>query len=165
MLHMSGNNKVITPLAERLKRRLRLKEATGCMEWQGWRHPKGPGQIGRGTRAEGLAYTHVVAWELANGRRVPEGMVVCHRCDNPPCCNPDHLFIGTRKDNTQDMLRKKRHVFGERAAKKLRESDVIDIKAMKLAGHTQQEIADKYGVARSLVGLIVNGKRWSHVTE
>lgn len=151
---MSRNTNSKAPLAERLARRLKLIPETGCLEWTGWRHPKGAGQIGRGAKSEGLAYTHVVAWELANGMKVPKGMFVCHRCDNPPCCNPEHLFLGTPKDNMQDMASKKRHKYGEMCAKKLNDRDARAVRELVRRGFTQQAIADEYGIARSLVGLI-----------
>lgn len=52
--------------------------------------------------------THRVAWEVTNGP-IPKGISVCHRCDNPPCCNPQHLFLGTQSDNNLDMVEKLRH--------------------------------------------------------
>src|SRR5690349_13982377 len=80
------------------------KLSTPCIEWDGTRHVKGYGQItirGRTVRA------HRLAWEKANGP-IPEGMMVCHKCDNPPCINPEHLFLGTSKDNAQDSIIKGR---------------------------------------------------------
>ena len=99
------------PLDERLMRRLVPSEG-GCLEWTGARHPTGYGQIGVTTGV--LAYTHRVAWEFAFRREVPDGMWVLHHCDNPPCCNPDHLFLGTPMDNTRDMIRKGRAAWQQR---------------------------------------------------
>lgn len=90
-------------LAERLWARC-VETETGCLEWQGHTLRR-YGQIGVGTRQ--LKYTHRVAWELTHGP-IPDGMMVCHRCDNPPCCNPDHLFLGEPIDNTTDMIAKGR---------------------------------------------------------
>lgn len=85
-----------------------LKPApNGCVEWMRSRSAWGYGRISRGAKGAGCAGTHRVAWELANGP-IPVGMYVCHKCDNPPCCNVDHLFLGTLSDNTQDMLSKQR---------------------------------------------------------
>jgi len=77
---------------------------TVCIESPFHRTPTGYAMLGRKGRK---LYAHRVAWEEANGP-IPEGMCVLHRCDNPPCVNPEHLFLGTHRDNTQDMLAKGR---------------------------------------------------------
>lgn len=89
-------------LAERLTARLVRTEA-GCLEWTG-ATLKGYGQIGDGDK---VLYTHRVAFTLAKGE-IPDGLDVLHRCDNPPCCEPDHLFAGTALDNAVDMIAKGR---------------------------------------------------------
>lgn len=151
------------PVYERLLAKTDIRSENECWEWRGWCHPFGHGQIGRGSRAEGLAYTHVVSWEHANQMRVPDGMIVRHTCDNPKCVNPKHLIIGTKKDNTQDMIARRRHRFGDAHSTKLKEIDVAAILERLRNGETQQSVADTYGVARSLIGLIKNGKRWKHM--
>lgn len=148
------------PIAERLWAKVAKRGADECWEWMGWRHPSGYGQIGRGRREDGLSYTHVAAWEVTHGP-VPRGRVVCHRCDNPPCVNPEHLFLGTQADNMHDMIDKRRHSHGERHASKLTEENVREIRKLLLAGLTQQEIATRFRVARSLIGLIGRHKRWT----
>ncbi|MBA3875626.1 MAG: hypothetical protein C0498_01595 [Anaerolinea sp.] len=90
--------------AERLWRRVRRSQ--GCWEWTGYRNPQCYGQLGRGRRAAGLALAHRLAWELTIGP-IPEGLSVLHRCDNPPCVRPDHLFLGTRPENSADMRRER----------------------------------------------------------
>jgi hypothetical protein len=77
-----------------------------CWEWRGARSADGYGQRRIGGK---LLYLHRLAYEWAAGA-IPAGMLVCHRCDNPPCCNPDHLFLGSRADNARDMCRKGRNV-------------------------------------------------------
>lgn len=81
-----------------------VAKSAGCWEWTGSRHRNGYGQF----YYRGPAMAHRVSWELANGP-VPDGMLVCHRCDNPPCVRPDHLFLGTQADNLVDMVSKGRH--------------------------------------------------------
>lgn len=107
-----------------------------------------------------------VAYELTAGERVPAGMVVCHRCDNPPCCNPSHLFVGTPQDNDADRVAKLRHVFGSTVGTaKLDENAVLAIRRMRAGGATHQTIADRFGVSRAHVSDICTGRRgaWRHV--
>lgn len=77
----------------------------GCWEWQANRVG---GKYGQFIRDGIPRQAHRVAWEITFGP-IPEGILVCHHCDNPPCCRPDHLFLGTNKDNSQDMVGKGRH--------------------------------------------------------
>lgn len=91
--------------AERLTARL-VRMPNGCLEWTGSKFWTGYGQI----KVDGKNMkTHRFAWELANGP-IPDGMIICHRCDNPPCCDVVHLFLGTHQDNVDDMMMKGRGV-------------------------------------------------------
>lgn len=74
--------------------------ASGCWEWQGRLNQAGYGELGRHTRAHRVSY--------ALHKSDPQGLCVLHKCDNPPCVNPEHLFLGTRKDNNQDRVKKGR---------------------------------------------------------
>jgi len=88
----------------------RTIEKDGCWEWTLHRNHSGYGltHIGGKTR-----YAHRLMWEEVNGK-IPEGMYVCHKCDNPSCINPDHLFLGTQLENMQDMVRKGRSARGDK---------------------------------------------------
>lgn len=89
-----------------------VKMESGCWEWQGSRFNTGYGQFS----VEGKNRTaHRFSYEIANGA-IPKGMFVCHKCDNPICVNPEHLFLGTPKDNTHDMIRKGRSTLRPRPA-------------------------------------------------
>ena len=102
-------------------------------------------------------YAHRLVWEHHNGP-IPDGMVVCHRCDNPPCCNPDHLFLGTIADNNADMWAKGRGVLTPPTWRKIHTEDHGDIKARYAAGQSKQQIADAYGVTRQAVHYLL--KKW-----
>lgn len=150
----------------------------GCWEWIGSKTKRGNyGQFslnGKPVRA------HRLSFEFENGP-IPEGMFICHKCDNPACVNPDHLFLGTQKENMADCVLKGRnspppHSIGEfhplklhpeRAAHgekhgcaKLTLVDVNDICEKARNGSTRQELADEYHVDKSSIYRIVHGKTW-----
>lgn len=99
---------VLAPLADRLRAGVDVGTPDECWEWTKARHPQGHGQLASGIRPRHIVYAHRVAWELANGRALKRGEVVRHRCDNPPCCNPAHLLVGTQADNVADMIERGR---------------------------------------------------------
>lgn len=94
-------------------------------------------------------------------------MEVCHKCDNPPCVNPQHLFLGTHKQNSEDMALKGRCANGARHGRAvLTPEQVLRIRELRRSGWTQRGIADEIGlVDRRTVGLIVRGKRWARLVE
>lgn len=138
-----------------------------CWEWKRSKHPQGYGQWRPYGVKTKLYRTHRMVWEFANGP-IPDGMHICHTCDNPPCCNPAHLFLGTAKDNMQDKAAKGRapgrdmHGLNNPRAK-LTEKDVIAIREAAALGARHLDIANQYGVAKSHITGIVNRRHWSHV--
>ena len=98
----------LRPVSERFWARI-VEQPNGCREWTGGASSAGYGQLW----FEGkLVYAHRLAWILVNGP-IPEGLFVCHKCDNPPCCNVEgHLFLGTATDNMRDMIAKGRGRYG-----------------------------------------------------
>ena len=118
---------------------------------------------GYGVVSGGLA--HRASWILHVGL-IPLGMCVCHSCDNPPCVNPAHLFLGTRHDNNADRHRKGRTRVGvgDRCKHtKINPEIVRMIRARHAAGESQQSIADDVGIAQSNVSAIVLRKKWRYV--
>ena len=105
---------------------------------------------------------HCLVWEVENGMLVPDGLIVRHRCDNPPCIHPDHLVIGTHQDNSDDQAERDRKLRGESApSAKLTRKQVRAIRRKYSTGHwTQKDLALRYGVSRAAVYYIVNGKNW-----
>lgn len=100
-------------------------------------------------------------WQLRYGK-IPKGMLVCHRCDNPRCVRPSHLFLGTPADNSLDMVRKKRSLFGERNPQaKLSDAEARDIRARRQKGVLLKVLAAEYGVSLSLISLVANDLRRS----
>lgn len=140
---------------------------SGCWIWKAYKNPAGYGQV----RVKTIAYlAHRFSYELAFGP-IPPTINVLHKCDNPPCVNPDHLFLGTLTDNNQDMCRKGRHGknVGEsghlkkpRKGNKLTYSQVCEIRQRAKAGIRYDKLAEDYKVGASLVSMIVNNKRWQH---
>ena len=116
-------------------------------------------QLGRGTKIR----AHRFSWELHFGS-IPEGLFVCHTCDNPSCCNPSHLFLGTVQDNTADMVEKGRQARGTKhhnAA--LTEDDVRRILSLPKTGSNARALSEELGVSRTSIYNIWAGKTWAHV--
>lgn len=129
-----------------------------CEEWTGRRNDKGYGYVGD-RRA------HRVAWERAHGP-IPAGLCVLHRCDNPPCVNVEHLFLGTQAENIADRHAKGRDNGArpgeDHFAAKLTNTQVLEMRARYSAGGvTQRQLADEYGVSRGNVSKIVNRRTYA----
>lgn len=136
-----------------------------CKEWNGYKK-EGYGKICITRNGkEKSEFVHRVAWEIYKGK-IPNGMNVCHTCDNPSCFRVDHLFLGTQKDNMQDKKNKKRQNIkkGEESHKsKLKESEVKEIISFKKGPFTSQQLGIKYNVAASTIRSIWQNKNWKHL--
>lgn len=147
---------------------------SACWPWKGARNKQGYGKAGRDS-----ARAHRMAWVLTH-ERIQTGLCVCHRCDNPPCCNPAHLFLGTNAENTADRNRKGRTARGERSAQRLHpdayprgeaapSSKLTEsvVKAMREDWQAQRrsliDIAREYGVTKQAVWRVVRRQTWRHV--
>lgn len=142
-----------------------------CWLWTAATYPNGYGMFGMGRRGTGVKGAHIVSWELANNTPVPDGQWVCHRCDNKLCVNPAHLFLGTPRDDVQDMIEKGRAkwqidpAFGyitrgdthPRAT--LTEAVIREIYRRYAGGGIyQKDLALEYGVGQSTISRIALGK-------
>lgn len=144
--------------------RVDIRSEDECWNWKSYL-----GSFGRGAYSIGQKSikSHRWAWFLTHGE-IPKGMFVCHKCDNGRCCNPNHLFLGTPKENTQDMVSKGRKVTlrGEDDPKsKLTSQDVINIRS-EWAGNprpSQFALAKKYNVSRSTIEAVVLRHNWKHL--
>ena len=134
-----------------------------CWEWKAGRVAGGYGAFNPGKR--GLSrLAHRVAWELLNGP-ILEGLHACHHCDNPPRCNPAHLFLGTDADNLDDMRQKGRRTYarGESASNvKLKTLEVLEIRRLYRPGDAPR-LASRFSVVGRTIHDIVNRKTWAHV--
>jgi hypothetical protein len=139
----------------------KVRRGDGCWEWAAQRQNHGYGRFAVSRCNMHLA--HRVAWELASGP-IPESLCVLHRCDNPCCVRPDHLFLGTKKANTRDMLRKGREARGERhGVSKLTAGKVLEACRLREEGMTYAAIGARLGVNRTAVYKVIKRKRWGHV--
>lgn len=167
----------MTPIFTRLLKLIRRDE-NGCWTWCGTVNGAGYGTIGLGTRCMGKDFVHRVSYRIFIGQ-IPDGMVVCHRCDVKRCVNPLHLFVGTYKDNSDDMAAKGRAPVGDswkterrtlRQVKgelhgmaKLTEPQVLEVRRQSSAGKSKAEISNAFGVCRATIRNIVNGNNWTHL--
>ena len=148
-----------------------VQKTEECWIWSGSRFESGYGRLfvgGKSVRA------HRVSWVLNRGP-IPKGILVLHKCDNRPCVNPDHLFLGTPQDNMDDMMAKGRGISGmkihpERACRgemahraKLTASKVVEIRALREQGVIYEKIAKKYGVTKRAIICVVKRLSWKHI--
>lgn len=140
----------------------KVEKTATCWLWTGFVNPKGYGQFGVAYR---LVLAHRYSWSLANGP-VSDGKLVCHKCDTPGCVRPDHLFLGSAKDNTTDMWQKGRGYVPEtrRGAAnnkaKISEETALAIRKRLCLGEKGSDIAKSLGVSKSIVSKIKTGRTW-----
>lgn len=145
------NNGSFRPERDRFEEKFTRTNESDCWEWRAARSPTGHGAFGR--RDGTVAQAHRVSWEFNVGP-IPDGLCVCHRCDNPPCVNPAHLFLGTRADNLADMRAKGRDY------RKLTWDAVREIRRRCAAGEKQATVAADFNTSQSHVSDIVCNYIW-----
>jgi len=136
----------------------------GCWLWKAGKDGKGYGLIGNGSHYDfHKILAHRLSWMLYNGP-IPDGLCVLHKCDNPICVNPNHLFLGTKGDNAKDRDEKGRVAHGEEHYKaKLTKKQVEQIRQLRLVGLKITEIAKLFDVSKGHVSEIVSKKVWKRM--
>jgi len=160
--------RISSPLPQRFERYYEVDGETGCWEWQKFTNECGYGKITDNGKPR---MAHRVAFELYRDEGLPEfspDHQINHTCHNPACVNPDHLYIGTAQENTQDAMEidawgDNRRRGSEVGTSKLTEDEVVEIKERCLSGESQKDVAEDYGVAHATVNKIMVGEQWQHV--
>lgn len=141
----------------------RVVQQDGCWDWRGTFNSNGYAYVHSGG-VSGPASR--VSWRLRHGE-IPPGLAVCHRCDNPRRTRPDHLFLGTQRENVRDAIAKRRHVApkGEANGKaRLTAALVISLRAEFAGGDTVAVIARRHGLSYTTASAAIKGESWSHVS-
>lgn len=140
---------------------------TCCWEWQGCRSSLGYGRTRMPLGGRDETHVHRIAYILTTGMSILPGsrLEVCHACDNPPCCNPSHLWLGTHYDNHRDSTVKQRRARGRNHVppKKLSVAKVRRIWRLWYRGCSQRKIAARMGVSQRMISQILMRKAWKHV--
>lgn len=156
------------PIADRFWAKVEKGKPEDCWDWKAGRTGHNYGIFYINNKIVGA---HRVAWAIHNGvdlADIPHDCI-CHRCDNPPCCNPSHLFSGTHKDNCDDKIQKGRHIRGKKASdlnprRILTASDVREIRFMYSSGKwSKDQLAEEFGVTRYNISHVVYRQSWKHV--
>lgn len=134
---------------------------SGCWEWSPGKFSGGYGRVNIGGKER---RAHRAMWELVNGKDIPAGMVIAHKCDNPCCVNPEHLQLATQKWNSLDCANKGRlHVGVSKNSAKLDDQKIVEIFSLRKSGMTQREIGEVYGVHHTTILDVLLSKSWRHV--
>jgi hypothetical protein len=147
-----------------------VKKTESCWTWTAYKNRRAYGEFRVGSMTDGtrrMKLAHRYSWELYNGT-IPESLFVLHKCDNPPCVNPEHLFLGTHTDNMRDMIRKGRRAVspsmrGEsNPNSKLSAEDVFQIRHSLMFGVKGTVLSSRYGVSNAHISAIKKHKTWKY---
>lgn len=147
------------------KRVIGTADPDACWGWLGGADKDGYGRLWLGGAEGPNIVASRFSWQIHFGP-IPDGLRVLHRCDNPPCCNPHHLFLGTNAENSADMVTKGRSfrpVGALAGAAKMTEADVAAIRERAGKGQTQRAIAAQFGLSFQQISRIVRRDRWAHI--
>lgn len=136
-----------------------MLDSKECWMWTAYKNEGGYGSFGMDRK---MHLAHRISWQIANGP-IPDGMCVCHTCDNPACVNPNHLWLGTNADNSDDKVTKSRQhrpLGRANGRAKIGQADVIAIRADP---RRQVDIAADYGINQQSVSHIKRRQKWGHV--
>lgn len=140
-----------------------IKSDSECWKWAGCKIPGGYGYFKLGRKMQGA---HRASW-LINCGSIPGGLFVLHKCDNPPCVNPRHLWLGTAKDNTRDMFDKNRSYDrrgGNNPRAKLMEKQVKEIRELyETKRYSYQDLANTFKVSKGVISHIFNKRSWNYI--
>ena len=152
-----------TPVSTRFWAKV-VKQKGGCWIFTSTHGGTDYGMLSVSSGEEYLA--HRISWEIHNGK-IPNGLLVLHHCDVPKCVNPDHLYLGTRQQNMDDMVSRGRSVTGEKHPNhKLTRTQIKTIRERYSTGkYSQQSLADSFGVHQTNIGFIVRNKTWIVIEE
>ena len=142
----------------------KVKKGKGCWIWLAYKDANGYGKLSWVERGHPI-HAHRASWIIHYGK-IPQGHCVLHRCDNPPCVRPDHLFLGTQIDNIRDMVRKRRQrsAIGENNFNsKLTAQLIYEIRILASTGRTYRSLGAQFGVSHGMIGHIVKKRAWSHL--
>jgi hypothetical protein len=173
---MTNLNTIPASVRDGFWKKVTVRNSDECWEWSGYCIKPKVSRLSYGVyRCLGKQQkAHRLAYKLTYGN-IPADMCVCHKCDNPKCCNPSHLFLGTIADNNRDRDNKGRgvvicgkregvkYVKGSKSPKaKITESQAVSIYSDL---RSQRAIAREYGISQKAVSFIKRGESWSHVTQ
>jgi len=152
------------PAKDRFWAKVKKSKPNDCWVWTGCRHPFGYGMLTLFSPSKHKECAHRISWEIHNGP-IPHGLHVLHRCDNPPCVNPDHLFLGTHADNLKDAADKGRMPKGtEHHNAVLSDEDVIMIRRLYSPRiYSTYMLAKQFGVGQSAIFKIISNKNWKAI--
>lgn len=154
---MKGKKNVLQDVWKNVK----IKRSDECWEWTKYKLKNGYGEMGINNK---VYLVHRIVYEQIYGY-IPDGLYILHKCNNPSCCNPKHLYLGTQKDNMKQMSEDGRSARGEKSSSaKLKVEDVLEIRKLySTEKYYHWELGEMFGVSRQQITKILNNQNWKHI--